>query len=647
MKWISRGFLLLLLLALLFVDFRLLDASLLSKKTLVDVLLLMLFGVLMIRRAFLPFNDVSRLYLLLLGLYIAIIGLGSFNARNPSDAMFLMFSDAQLFFLFLGLLLVFPSSEDFLKALKLPIFLYAYAAIILAFVQILEVSGSINLTADTSYSITSFFAHRNLFSHQLVFIFPFLLYFSFERGIGRYFSIFALLLLLPLLVMLFCRSAWLAFILGGGMIFLGILFIPMKSSVKRVFLLSPVMLGVMALLSAYLFMDGEDLWHHLDSLMNWHYGSALKRRHLWTSTIDLIHENPFFGIGTADWKIEINRYIASLDLTESGRIFYQRPHNDFLWIWSENGIFAALAFASLLIIAFRNAFISAKNGDQNAMIGLFGLTAYLVIAFLSFPRERIEHHVFLVFFLFLSVPKLKKNRVIQGRTFFIFILIPLIIAAIIDFIRYDGEMNLKAAQHLKDAGEMEKALAKYNLAENAFYQVDGLSTPVSFYRGLAELKLREKEEALVSFKRAKSMNPYHLQTLNNLGILYISQSMIDSSLQQFRQGLALDPDFNDARVNMAMVQGSSGDLKGALVTLQGMDLSQLNPQQTDQLLIVLRARMSQLISAESNIERKNCLERINISDAWMTDMFKKHIAEGRDFEEQVNLDVDYLIRDEG
>jgi O-antigen ligase len=65
------------------------------------------------------------------------------------------------------------------------------------------------------------------------------------------------------------------------------------------------------------------------------------------NSIKLIQEKPFFGHGTGSFKGEYQRILGSGDKALSS----QNPHNDYLWLGVELGVFGALSLLGLLIAA--------------------------------------------------------------------------------------------------------------------------------------------------------------------------------------------------------------------------------------------------------------------------------------------------------
>ena len=69
---------------------------------------------------------------------------------------------------------------------------------------------------------------------------------------------------------------------------------------------------------------------------------------LYKSTLQLFVDQPILGVGPGNWKIDVWKY--GLYINSLGRSFAQRPHNDFLWVLAEGGIFAGLSYMLLFLI---------------------------------------------------------------------------------------------------------------------------------------------------------------------------------------------------------------------------------------------------------------------------------------------------------
>lgn len=99
------------------------------------------------------------------------------------------------------------------------------------------------------------------------------------------------------------------------------------------------------------------------------------RLSLWRSTVNLLRHNPVFGSGLGGFKSAIAPY---KDPSYHEDLIY--PHNLVLNFWVETGLLGLIAFAWLLVVAFREGLRGLRSDPWPRMlsIGLLGL----VVAFL-------------------------------------------------------------------------------------------------------------------------------------------------------------------------------------------------------------------------------------------------------------------------
>ena len=114
------------------------------------------------------------------------------------------------------------------------------------------------------------------------------------------------------------------------------------------------------------------------------------RQNLTKGTLQMIFTNPktFFvgtGIGTfaynfAEFKPE------GLNYSSEWNLVFNKPHNYYLEIWVETGIFALLAYLGIIFTIYWNAQKSpTKNNKQTTKLVLPALTTFFVINLFSWP----------------------------------------------------------------------------------------------------------------------------------------------------------------------------------------------------------------------------------------------------------------------
>lgn len=96
------------------------------------------------------------------------------------------------------------------------------------------------------------------------------------------------------------------------------------------------------------------------------------RLHLMNVSLEIIKENPLFGIGTGGLKDELRRYKTGPDLPDSSQ-----PHNNFLYTAVSFGIIGVIPLIWLFVLLFRNGW---KNFNR---VEGFSIFMYAIVIFIG------------------------------------------------------------------------------------------------------------------------------------------------------------------------------------------------------------------------------------------------------------------------
>jgi tetratricopeptide (TPR) repeat protein len=294
-----------------------------------------------------------------------------------------------------------------------------------------------------------------------------------------------------------------------------------------------------------------------------------ERLWLWQTTLKMAADHPVFGVGRGRWRIEFPAYAGKQTFrfydAEQREIIFQRPHNDYLWVLAENGVIGLslylAIFATLLFYGFKTM-RHAEDSNLKVMAGCmsFGLVGYMVIAFFSFPKERIVHSVLFMLIAaciitgyhkaFPTARKLPRNLVVSLG----FIALPMLAFCIfVGGIRLNSEIHTRRALDARQKGDWHTVIAEIDQAESPFYQLDPTAMPVMWYRGVAHFSRGELESALSDFQAAYQAHPNQIHVLNNLASTYAGIGDYDKAMSYYRQALVLCPDFTVSRDNLALL----------------------------------------------------------------------------------------------
>ncbi len=462
-------------------------------------------------------------------------------------------------------------------------------------------------------------ANKNQFATALALTLPFLFYgFFFFKDSWKLVNIVALVLSAFIIAIIRARSSWIALFIAIACLLLfarkfskNLNFSKnVKSSFKkRVYQL---IIGAVLLFSFSLGIDAiytssqveprpmvpTEKTHKLAEKEITRTSSIQERFGLWSKTIAMIGEYPLTGVGAGNWKIMFPKYGVSGLRAETGEVYFVRPHNDFLWVAAETGIFGFITFMLLFGTIFYyiyKIFFHSKSGKAQfwAMLMGFGILEYLFISAASFPKERMVHPIllFLMFSVILSFyhkhfPIKKKLSPKLIVVINLVLLILLGCSAYVGYMRLDSEVHIKNANRAKKLNHFQEQIAELNKAESFWSNMDPISAPIALYRGLAYVQLKKYDQAFIDFKNAYQVHPYHLAVLSNLAAAYEKIGNLEKSAELFKKVLQISPKMEQAILNLTAVYYEMGDYQKAYETILKCDPDSKNPKVTHYMRVI-------------------------------------------------------------
>ncbi len=361
-------------------------------------------------------------------------------------------------------------------------------------------------------------------------------------------------------------------------------------------------------------------------------------------------------LGWVCWKIEILKTGNQELKSEDNCTFYQQPHNDFLWILSEQGLIGIIFYLAFVFVIYLYLFrIIRRTKDKSDrlyfLLMFFGFTGYFTYSFLSFPKERIEHIVYLTFMIAPVIgyhDHLKKNKQIakqpnNNKAVIMFFILILIITFLIGIIRLKSEIHTKNAYLARENQKWDLVVSEIKKAESFLYKIDPISTPIMWYSGLANFNMGRTEDAFYDFKKSFEANPYHIHAINNLGTCYEIMNNHSQAIDLFKKAIQIAPNFDDALMNLAAVYFNTGMVDSAYNTFCKIVPDTLNYKYKHFLLVIVKGKINELTNKETDEQKKSFYKNVASSEVWMTNIHMKTIAENRTFEEQLVLDYKWIV----
>lgn len=445
----------------------------------------------------------------------------------------------------------------------------------------------------STYEIKTGFAHRNLFAQVLLITLPFQLLKSFSRKskVVSFIFLISTATSLFLLVILSSRAVWLATMVSLFILVLVFIRQTIEGNLvpfKREFIrfLAVIAIGFLSSATFFQFQNSsEEIKTHGEEIFNPEKGTIKQRYELWDRSLSLFKETPVFGKGLSNWKIEVLKFDHEGLVSEDNLTFYQRPHNDYLWILTETGLIGLILYLLIIcLVLIRLVRIILNLEHRKTMLFftavLMAISGFLVFSFFSFPRERIFHNLVFTLLIvsvvaFNSVKEVKPAY--KPKTIFIYLIgllfLLISVASIVDgFYRYIGEKHLKEAMIAKNDRDYSLITSEINRAESMLYQMDPTSTPLAWYSGFAFFKQNKPLEAKSEFLNACALNPYHIHVLNNLASTYAILDENDSAIFYYEKAVIIAPNFDESWFNMSAVYFNMKEYELAYESLKKVNL---------------------------------------------------------------------------
>lgn len=312
--------------------------------------------------------------------------------------------------------------------------------------------------------------------------------------------------------------------------------------------------------------------------------SSIERVFIWNNTIKIIKDNVVLGVGLGNWQVHFPKYglnnCPTQEIREGIRTV-QRPHNDFLWVFSEAGIIGFLSYISIFITMLYYSFkliIAFKAQKNNKLFVSFFVTiiGYFLIAFVDFPLERVEHQIvlYLIFSIitaqyYKSITFSETKNIHQTHllSFFILLAIPVSLSFMVSVHRFNGEVHSKKIYRYENQSNWNGVVKEADYSINWFYKMDPMSAPINWYKGVALFSMNDFNSSRDCFEQAYLIHPYNIHVLNNLASCYESLKEHQKAIDFYIKALTISSEFEEARLNLSAVYFNTNEIDKAFETI--------------------------------------------------------------------------------
>ena len=325
------------------------------------------------------------------------------------------------------------------------------------------------------------------------------------------------------------------------------------------------------------------------SMFSTRESNTRQRLDMWKMSFKMISDHPVMGVGTGNWKIVIPDYFEK---EYNAKYFnnIRRPHNDLIWILCENGIFGLLAYLGFFLFLLIYSIKLLKKEIEPfkkvlVIICLSALVGYFADSMLSFPYERIEHQVMVMFYaaVILGIYSLNFPLKSKVKSFNpLFLTIPaisfLIVAVIFGRLWIVEEVCLNKAFSAHLQKDWTKTIRLVDKISLPVALLDPRNTPVLWYRGKAYLQLNDDIKAREDLEEAYRQNPNSILVLIDLGVVYGKKGEYDKAIELFKKSLKIYPKYEDGLINLGTAYYLTSNYREAISCLEQVIKTGPNPE---------------------------------------------------------------------
>ncbi|MBS1686681.1 MAG: O-antigen ligase family protein [Bacteroidetes bacterium] len=490
------------------------------------------------------------------------------------------------------------------------------------------------------------FTNKNILAEVMLLTLPFSLYAAAHGGRWRLPAMLSLVATAGVLVITFSRAVWAA----GTVATLTTLCIYLYATGRwqpRWYHAGVLVLGIVVAYAGFRwFVRHTDVGDYIAYFYN-KRNTIRERRHLWAATWRLFTQYIPLGSGTGSWRVMNMRYgIVGL---RDYATFFQQPHNDYLWVLSEQGVFAFAAAAAAWWYAGRRLLqrIVAQPRDLFLYCLVFGMVGYAVYAAFAFPRERAEHGIILAFIVFFILRGGGEAVLPLPRY------APLLLAAVVltggwySWQKMWGEVHLRRFFAAREQRDMAAQRAELDAIDPCYFLLDGTATPVAFYSGMLRFAQNDLDGAERDFRAAIRANPYHPYSLCNVATCRSMAGDKAAAERYFREALAYVPGFPDAALNLCAIKYNEHQTDSAAWYLGMAEDTMADQRYVGFVKVVVGAALKGIQQEAAG--KYDSIVTLRLSEIekrpdWERSILRKAYLYHRPLQLQIYQDLDYVIR---
>jgi hypothetical protein len=255
------------------------------------------------------------------------------------------------------------------------------------------------------------------------------------------------------------------------------------------------------------------------SYLKYRYEPNFGRITFYDASIRLFLEKPVFGIGTNAFP----GYYGKYQWDELGdrvvyNISFTHPHNEFLKILSENGIFIFIIFSAIIFYPFIRLYKKVKF-NITALPFFLCYTGVLINMLVAFPLSNVS---LMILFAFSAgyglIPYDKKDtthKFFSGKILILLLIIISVFSLCVNLTRYLSEIRYNDAMQLKFENKYKNMINILENIDKNLYPLDPNKMPLQYYLGIGYFEEGQYDKSLKCFDEANQLMPYLPAIISN------------------------------------------------------------------------------------------------------------------------------------
>ncbi len=318
----------------------------------------------------------------------------------------------------------------------------------------------------------------------------------------------------------------------------------------------------------------------ITTIVDKNYPENEARINYWKTSLKIFRDVPITGIGTGSWFGIYPIYNGNIYNDENIlKTSELNPHNDYLEVLSENGIFGFVFFVFFLFLIGKNLFYETRD-DLIIFPVLLSFAGFLIISLFSFPRDNIAIMTLAGTAIGISFTKKDEGKeaelinlnVNKIKTAILGIAtIVLTASTVFCFYRYRYEVTYLNAIKDKISGNYNSMLDKINDINDDIYPVDANCMPVEYYRGIGYFELKNYTEAMKSFNNALELTPTSPAILNNKASSFYMLNDTENAVKLLLDLKTRNPFLIESQINLLSIYSNSGQDSLAMILLEEIE----------------------------------------------------------------------------